>query len=205
MKKILSSLLFASNAYAQCPPPMEPMSSTVRLPDPRGLVLTVGEYDGPTRNVVSSYEYTEWTAGQVGTMSADGNITFTNKTADNRRMTYRMSILLPDGSEPSIPDVSILCWEPNTNRIIVVYDAVVGPNAEVVVPIAWDVVVRNSGMLADLNGDGRVDAADQGILFSAWGTSDRLSDLNTDGVVNAEDLGILLSNWSEYSEDVVEN
>ena len=203
MKKILASLLFASNAYAQCPPPMEPMSSTVRLPD-SGVVLTVGEYDGTTRKVISSYEYTDWTAGQVGTMSANGDVTFTNKTDQNRRMKYRISVLLPDGSEPTIPTGSILCWEPDTNRIIVVYEAVVNANAEVVVPVSWDVAIRNAGMLADLNGDGRVDGTDQGILFAAFGTNDPVADLNVDGIVDAADLGILLANWSDYSEDVIE-
>lgn len=207
MKKILATLLLASSAQAQtingCPPPMEPMSSTVRLPD-SGVVLTVGEYDGTTRKVVSSYEYTDWTAGQVGTMSANGDVTFTNKTDQNRRMKYRISVLLPDGSEPTIPTGSILCWEPDTNRIIVVYETVVNANAEVVVPVSWDVAIRNVGMLADLNGDGRVDGTDQGILFAAFGTDDPVADLNADGIVNAADLGILLSNWSDYSEDVIE-
>lgn len=182
---------------------MEPMSSTVRLPD-SGVVLTVAEFDGTTRKVVSSYEYTQWLQGLVGTMQSNGDITFTNKTDQNRRMKYRISVLLPEGSEPQIPDGSMLCWEPETNRIIAVYEAVVGPNAEVVVPVAWDVMIRNAGMVADLNGDGRVDGTDQGILFAAFGTNDPVADLNDDGIVDAADLGILLSNWSDYSEDVIE-
>ena len=205
MKKLLMAtcLLFSSNAYAQCPPPMEPLATTVRLPD-SGNIIVVGEYDGATRTVVSSYEHTEWEEGKIGTMMANGDITFTNKTDQNRRMKYRISVLLPDGSMPMIPNGSELCWEPESKRIIVVYEAVVNANQEVVVPISWNVAIKNEGMLADLNGDGRVDAGDQGILMGAWGTSDAIADLNGDGIVDAQDLGILLSNWSDYSEDVIE-
>jgi hypothetical protein len=137
-------------------------------------------------------------------MSSNGDITFTNKTNQNRRMKYRISVLLPEGSEPQIPAGSDLCWEPETNRIITVYETLVNANQEVVVPISWDVTIRNAGMLADLNGDGRVDGIDQGILFAAFGTDDAIADLNGDGMVDAADLGILLANWSDYSEDVIE-
>ena len=206
MKKILATLLLSSSAYAQdCPPAMEPLNSTVRLPD-AGVVLVVGSYDGDTRTVVSSYEYPVWNEGQIGTLTSNGDVTFTNKTNQNRRMKYRISVLLPDGLEPIIPPAfaDILCWEPETSRIIGVIQSVVNANQEVVVPIAWQVSVRLEGMLADLNGDGRVDAQDQGILMAAWGGNDPIADLNADGVVNAVDLGILLANWSDYSEDVIE-
>jgi hypothetical protein len=203
MRTLLTAiLLLTSSAYAQCPPQMQPMSTTVRLPD-SGVIVVVAEYDGDTRTVVSSYDYTQWSTGQIGVMSSNGDITFTNKTNQNRKMKYRVSVLLPEGSEPQIPDGSNLCWEPETNRIITVYETLVNANQEVVVPISWDVVIRNAGMLADLNGDGRVDGVDQGIIFSSWGTSDPVSDLNGDGTVNAADLGILLANWSDYSEDSV--
>ncbi len=47
----------------------------------------------------------------------------------------------------------------------------------------------------DLNGDGQVNGADLGLLFTAWGTSDAAADLNADGIVNGEDLGILFTNY----------
>ncbi|MFO0826667.1 MAG: hypothetical protein U0572_00835 [Phycisphaerales bacterium] len=47
--------------------------------------------------------------------------------------------------------------------------------------------------VADLNGDGVVNAQDLGILLGAWGTNG--ADLNGDGIVNAQDLGILLGAW----------
>ena len=205
---LLTALLLTSNVFAQdapCPPPMVPMNSTVRLPD-SGVIIAVSEFDGDTRTVVSSYEYPEWIQGQIGTFSGAGDVTFTNKTDQNRRMKYRISVLMPEGSEPQIPDTltDVLCWEPETSRIIGVFEAVVNANQEVVVPIQWDLVVRNAGMLADLNNDGRVDGTDQGILFGAFGTDDAIADLNGDGIVDSADLGILLSNWSDYSEDTIE-
>ena len=49
---------------------------------------------------------------------------------------------------------------------------------------------------ADLNGDGKVDVIDLGILLSAWGqTTKPKSDINQDGRVDVVDLGILLSKW----------
>ncbi len=49
---------------------------------------------------------------------------------------------------------------------------------------------------ADLNGDGKVDVIDLGILLSAWGqTTKPKADINQDGRVDVVDLGILLSKW----------
>ncbi|MFO0961626.1 MAG: FG-GAP-like repeat-containing protein [Phycisphaerales bacterium] len=47
----------------------------------------------------------------------------------------------------------------------------------------------------DLNGDGRVNGADIGILLGSWGAAGGVADLNGDGVVNGADLGILLGAW----------
>ena len=47
----------------------------------------------------------------------------------------------------------------------------------------------------DVNGDGRVDSADLGMLLSNWGNPGA-GDLDADGVVNSNDLGILLSGWT---------
>lgn len=203
---VLSLLLVSSTpAYAEdCLPFLQPLNSTVRVPDGSGTVVVVGEYQGPTRNVLSSYEYTEWNPGKVGVMSSTGGVTFTNVTNVNRKMRYRISVLLPEGSLPNIPDGSELCWEPDTRRIIGVYESTVGANAVVEVPISWDVLIRNSSLLADLNGDGQVDGADEGILMAVFNTDDPLADLNADGIVDAADLGILLNNWSDSSDDTID-
>ena len=46
----------------------------------------------------------------------------------------------------------------------------------------------------DLNGDGKVDAADLGAVLSGWGTP--VGDVNGDGTTNASDLAAVLANWS---------
>lgn len=49
---------------------------------------------------------------------------------------------------------------------------------------------------ADLDGDGKVDGADLGILLSEWGACGGcIADITLDGVVDGADLGYLLSNW----------
>ena len=54
---------------------------------------------------------------------------------------------------------------------------------------------------ADLNEDGVVNGADQGLLFAAWGphppTYLHPADFNQDMVVNGEDLGILMAEWGD--------
>ncbi len=51
-------------------------------------------------------------------------------------------------------------------------------------------------LAADLDGDGRVDAADLSILLNAWGSNGRLGDLDGNGWVDAADLTALLNAWS---------
>jgi hypothetical protein len=51
---------------------------------------------------------------------------------------------------------------------------------------------------ADITGDGRVDAADLGVLLAVWNTDGGTipeADINRDGTVNASDLGLLLGSW----------
>lgn len=62
---------------------------------------------------------------------------------------------------------------------------------------AWLVAAVEAEALAgDFNGDGRVDGADLGQMFSAWGTDDPEYDLDGDGVVDGADIGLLMANWS---------
>ena len=60
----------------------------------------------------------------------------------------------------------------------------------------WETYLCPEAMPADLNGDGAVDAADLGLLISAWGDTTGYADLNGDGVVGSADLGLLISDWS---------
>lgn len=53
---------------------------------------------------------------------------------------------------------------------------------------------------ADLNGDGFVDGADLGMLFSMWGACPGCpGDLNLDGVVDGADFGTLFAAWGPVS------
>ncbi|MBM4105730.1 MAG: hypothetical protein FJ257_05495 [Phycisphaerae bacterium] len=47
---------------------------------------------------------------------------------------------------------------------------------------------------ADLNGDGKVDGADLGILLGNWGKPGA-SDLNGDGTTDGADQAILMGQW----------
>jgi len=65
--------------------------------------------------------------------------------------------------------------------------------------------VENAARLrADINRDGVVDGADQGLLLGAWGCSTTMkdietnpcaADLNRDGVVDGADSGLLIGAW----------
>lgn len=205
---LAGSVLLSTSANAQdCPPPTIPLNSTVRTLD-AGVITVEGTYDGDTREVISIYEYPAWSENQIGTMNVTGSITFTNKSTQNRKMTYRMSVLLPEGSIPQFTDLtgsdgSALCWEETDSRIVVVYEVSLNAGATREVSVNWSATMRGL-LFADLNNDLRVDGLDQAIMLEAFGTNNFLADLNLDGIVDAADLQILLANWSDYSDDVIE-
>jgi len=205
---LAGSVLLSTSANAQdCPPPTIPLNSTVRTLD-AGVITVEGTYDGDTREVISVYEYPAWSENQIGTMNVTGSITFTNKSTQNRKMTYRMSVLLPEGSIPQFTDLtgsdgSALCWEETDSRIVVVYEVSLNAGATREVSVNWSATMRGL-LFADLNNDLRVDGLDQAIMLEAFGTNNFLADLNLDGIVDAADLQILLANWSDYSDDVIE-
>lgn len=51
-----------------------------------------------------------------------------------------------------------------------------------------------TAIVGDLNGDGKVNGADLGLLLAAWGTPD--GDLDGNGTTGGSDLGVLLANWA---------
>ena len=53
---------------------------------------------------------------------------------------------------------------------------------------------------ADIDGNGRVDGADMGLLIARWGPcldEPCAEDINGDNEVNGGDLGILIASWSQ--------
>ena len=214
MKKILmTTVLACSTAFAQqdpdCGPKLQPMTTT-RIPDfdadgnPTNLLITVSEADTDTRTIVAVYEtpYSDW----IGTYTMDGTVEFTNRTNVRRKMRFRQSIRLDDGIMPVIPPAfPEVCWEPEIRRLVTYYEQVVPAGETAEIPIFWEITTRLEAQLADVNADGIVDSADQGLLMAAFGTDNPLYDLNQDGVVNGDDLGILLSQWSETSDDVIDD
>ena len=50
--------------------------------------------------------------------------------------------------------------------------------------------------IADMNGDGVVNAEDLAVVLAAWGASGGPADMNRDGMVNSADLAIVLSRWT---------
>lgn len=55
--------------------------------------------------------------------------------------------------------------------------------------------ITGGGNPADLNGDGSVDAADAGLMFSNWGMTGT-GDITMDGIVDAADAGNMFAAWT---------
>ena len=58
------------------------------------------------------------------------------------------------------------------------------------------ITIDEPGDPADLDRDGRVDAADLGVLLGAWGPASDGGDLNGDGNTDSADVGLLLGAWT---------
>ena len=69
-----------------------------------------------------------------------------------------------------------------------------GPDENLDVLISSDLEFPCPG---DLNGDGKVDGSDLGMMLGAWGTNDPAADLNGDGKVDGGDLGTLLGAFGD--------
>lgn len=64
-------------------------------------------------------------------------------------------------------------------------------------PSSTTTLIRLTPIVAgDLDGDGRVDGTDLGLLLVDWGSPLSDADLNGDGVVDGADLGILIGAWT---------
>ena len=99
-------------------------------------------------------------------------------------------------------DTAFLCGGLNASRVTVAavcgsrYYIRVGPKSGSGGEITLRVVTEAPACpscVADLNGDGLVNASDLSTLLGAWGFSG--ADLNGDGTTNAQDLSLLLGAW----------
>jgi hypothetical protein len=66
---------------------------------------------------------------------------------------------------------------------------------------------RPESCIADINNDGKVSAADLGLMLAFWGTDGAnedgfLIDINNDGSVDAGDLGLMLGYWGACEEEL---
>lgn len=196
----------AGGAFAQdaeiCPPLENPMETT-RIPlfDDNGEVtdelLTVSTCDVSGYSMVA--DYTAPLVPAVGTHSLRGKIEVTNKRTAQNIVRFHGSAYIGDDLVPFIPRDSTVCWDPAKGRVSNNWSITLDAGADGVSEIAWDIELRKKDQTADINGDGRVDSADHGIMLGAWNTDDYRTDLNFDGTTNSADLGILFAQWSNFS------
>jgi hypothetical protein len=59
----------------------------------------------------------------------------------------------------------------------------------------FDLSISNPPIPGDVNGDGRVNAADLGMVMAAFALADSGADLDGDGIVGGGDLAIVLAGW----------
>ena len=204
---VFSCVLIAAVSQDEpCGPRLEPME-TITLPiwddegQPTDTTQTVSVADTDTRKVVADYMLPS--EFKVGTFSMLGTIEVVNKTGVTRKIRYRQTVRIGEGYVPFFDSSSPLCWEPEKQRVVVLYEYVLAPNQTESFDIDWSTTLRQENRTADINSDGAVDGLDQGVLMTDWGTTNFRSDLNQDGIVDGTDLGILFSQWSESSSDEV--
>ena len=121
-------------------------------------------------------------------VGAGGSLSNVARTDAGTRMSRSFSVGIGGhvhgqyvfGESPGVYRLTLVAWDANG----VYLDAA---------PVTLEVQVGPL-RIGDLNGDGRVDGNDLGILLASWSNAGP-GDLNGDGVVNGDDLGILLGAW----------
>ena len=170
-----------------CPPPLVSMD-TVALPNEDGSVFVVSTGDTDTRLVVASYDLTlNQTEATV-----NGEVEMTNRRTTSATIRYRWARTIPQTLVPNIPEGSPICYDYNASSLVVQLESSLAPGQAQTLPLDWSVHLHP---VADINIDGKVDSADQGLLFADWGKDSQRSDLDRDGKVGGSDLGILNSYW----------
>ena len=174
-----------------CPPPLVSME-TVALPNEDGSLTVVSNATTDTRQVTAGYDLR---LNQTQAAVA-GEVDLTNRRpAQSATIRYRWSRAIDDRLRPAIQEGSSVCYDPEQSLLVVQLEATVEAGETVSLPLEWSVRLHPA---EDINLDGVVDGADQGLLFADWGSDNFRSDLNRDGVVNGADLGLLSAKrgWS---------
>ena len=173
-----------------CPPPLVSME-TVALPNEDGSLLVVSTAETSTRLIVATYDM----ALNDSEASVSGEVEMSNLSPSRRIVKYRWSRAILASRRPLIPEGSPVCYDPDRSMLIVQTELTLSPSQTESAPLDWSIDLYKSG---DVNMDYRVDSADQGLLFSKWGTDSEVYDLDRSGTVDGRDLGILQSQWGAY-------
>jgi len=183
-----------------CGPRMPARLETNRTSeDGRTTTVSVGDR-GDGRSMTTTYSAPN--PGSIGTYQVEGEVTWVNNTDTPRDYQFRQLITL-GGVVPMIPEgFSYVCYEPAKDRLVVLHERTVEPGETITEQIYFEIVTRQAGQIADINGDGWVDALDLAELIGAINGQDGRYDLNGDGIVDVADLEILKSMLSEsWGED----
>ena len=145
--------------------------------------MTASSFKGPKYMNGEPYTNADWAI-----TVADGMITFqcepnTNVNANALRWSTLYNFRFTCDKAPASGNTTLGMWK-----------AATAGSPATSVSVAATVPSGPPAIPGDLNGDGKVDAADLATLLSSWGTPG--ADLNGDNGTDASDLAILLSNWS---------
>lgn len=127
-----------------------------------------------------SYDGTDWSTSMAGGFFSWATQTFPiNDNANALRWGSMFNFWFDADAPPVEADAVIALFKPGAD-----------PSATVTV-----MAPASAPCVADLNGDGIVNAIDLSFLLGAWAQGDLLADLDNNAVLNGADLAILLGSW----------
>lgn len=153
--------------------------------------LTTGEVETSTRLVL--VDYIDNRNAIADHFWSFGAATLVNTSEEDRRIRYQQRIQMPDHHWVDTSTDERACYDPSTQTLVVDFVCEVSVGSESAVSWVFEFPVVPYG---DLNLDGRVDAADIGLLLASWGRGGA-ADIDQSGKVDSVDLGILLEQWSQ--------
>lgn len=127
-------------------------------------------------------------------------------------MTLELSTAGPNGPwqtiASNVPNNGRYQWKlpknlPTSSNCVIRYTLTTSAGSvSATTPSAFTILGSAGGIPGDLNGDGKVDQQDLGILLAAYGTClgqpgyNPVADIDGNGCVDQADLGVLLANWT---------